>query len=226
NNNDNNEKEFIDIIQSLPSRRYPYLSTYLNNSRDLLVKKICKWSQTSPGSSSHNSPTRNTIDLLPAEQMSCVVKEILEMILQWMIEELNVPADYIYRATYLADKYVKQVGSVKQSQLLWVMLISCLITIKVQSDHKSVRMHQVAKRFHTSGEMLLRMELQFLNIIGYSVNVEEQTINAFLTGLFLEFQCSVTDRTQSIIQSICRQQQQQQQILLQQQQLQQQHNVN
>ncbi|EFA75981.1 hypothetical protein PPL_10559 [Heterostelium album PN500] len=166
--------------------RFPFLSDYLSGSADLLVKK-----------------------------MEAGVTEILEVILQWLIEDLNESTYILFTAFFLADKYVKKVG-IRQSSVLWLILTSCIVAIKMYSESK-INMNRIASKFDTNPTNIIKMEMEFLSIMCYRLYVEEQTVNAFLTHIFFEFRCNITDRTQAIMKDIQKeiqrkeQQQQQQQ---------------
>ncbi|EGG19783.1 hypothetical protein DFA_06884 [Cavenderia fasciculata] len=192
--------------------RFPVLSNNLSGEAVVLVaKKICDWVVQS----NINGKNQQRINLLPLEKMEKGVLEILDTIMKWILDDMNEPPFILFVGIYLADKYVNRVG-VRQSQVLWLILTSCIIAIKMYSDSQNISNINIAHKFQTSTKNLLKMESEFLTTIGYNCYVEESTIIAFLTSIYMEHICNITDKSSMLFSLI--QQQQQQQLQQQQQQ--------
>ncbi|GAM22460.1 hypothetical protein SAMD00019534_056350 [Acytostelium subglobosum LB1] len=188
NNNTNTNVNQYDVNSSCGStsqrsrreRHHPYLSYYFPNSEILFAKKVCKWVIDS----NNNGKNAYTTTLLPMEKMEKGSSGILEVI--------------------LTDKYVSRVG-IRQSQVLWLFLTSAIETMKMYTDTK-INMDAVSKRFNINRENLVKMELEFLHYIDFDLRLEEQHINAFLTSVFMEFNCcNIKDITQSLISQLTNQ---------------------
>ncbi|KAK5576461.1 hypothetical protein RB653_007605 [Dictyostelium firmibasis] len=218
NNNNNNNNYNINnnnsILNSfnkinnnmIPSdqmkRKYPYLSQYFPSTYDALVKKVCSWVIDQKQKNTCRGASTPSCEILSNNNMETGVSDILETILTYIIDDLKENEYLLLVSLYFADKYVKKAG-VRQSQILWLILISCILSFKMYSDSNKIQTKKIEKRLSIDikDNLIGKMEFQFLSNIGYNLYIDEKTITSFITCLFIDYKINCQTNL-DLIQSI------------------------
>ncbi|KAM9972264.1 hypothetical protein ACTFIW_003623 [Dictyostelium discoideum] len=201
NNNNNNM-----IPSDQMKKKYPYLSQYFPSTCDALVKKVCSWVIDQKQKNTCRGVSTPSCKILSNNNMETGVSEILETVLTYIVDDLKENEYLLLVSLYFADKYVNKAG-VRQSQILWLILISCIVSFKMYSDSNKIQTKKIEKRFSIDikDNIIGKIEVQFLSNIDYNLYIDEKTITSFITCLFIDYKinCQTNlDLIQSILSQI------------------------
>ncbi|EGC30893.1 hypothetical protein DICPUDRAFT_95641 [Dictyostelium purpureum] len=174
-------------------KKYPSLHHYFPNTSDLLVKKICSWVIDDQKSCRGVSKPEKSL----SKNMEAGVYEILEIVLNYITQDLKESEVFLVISVYFANKYVEKVG-IRQSQILWLILISCILSLKMFSDSNKINLDIIEKRFLIDAKHIGKMEIQFLSNIDYNLYLEESSITAFLTCIFIDYKINCQSKLDMI----------------------------
>ncbi|KAM9962398.1 hypothetical protein ACTFIR_005306 [Dictyostelium discoideum] len=166
-----------------------------NNNNNMIPSDQMKKSVSTP-----------SCKILSNNNMETGVSEILETVLTYIVDDLKENEYLLLVSLYFADKYVNKAG-VRQSQILWLILISCIVSFKMYSDSNKIQTKKIEKRFSIDikDNIIGKIEVQFLSNIDYNLYIDEKTITSFITCLFIDYKinCQTNlDLIQSILSQI------------------------